>query len=347
MGNPDLELQQQNPGRDPLRRLRRRHRRQLRRHRDAAALYVAAIAATMLLALGVWGVLVNETTTTGTTGTTMTTATTMTTTAQCLPRPLRLLVLGPLLGSQPCPERDATHGDGRGGRVVEEEEDALTHIAVETDELLRRRNVLAQALHKEGIDAFIVEPGATFEFYANISRATWEALAPSPRLRPLLVIQPSSRHAADRSDDDNGDDVIVARAALLTPRTLVGQVRALLASPEEEEEEEEEEKGMRQRRQPRRGPSPSPPAPALDIVVWEPQWNPYETLRKSRLFAPADPARAEAYERGDADRRPVVMVDPETRALVVDGLGDAGFRYSRLASAVARLVTPPSLSSSR
>lgn len=37
-----------------------------------------------------------------------------------------------------------------------------------------RRNRLAQALIADGADAFILEPGYTFKYYANISQPDWE-----------------------------------------------------------------------------------------------------------------------------------------------------------------------------
>lgn len=37
-----------------------------------------------------------------------------------------------------------------------------------------RRNRLAQALIADGADAFVLEPGYAFKYYANISQPDWE-----------------------------------------------------------------------------------------------------------------------------------------------------------------------------
>lgn len=37
-----------------------------------------------------------------------------------------------------------------------------------------RRDRLAQALVADGADAFVLEPGYTFQYYANISQQDWE-----------------------------------------------------------------------------------------------------------------------------------------------------------------------------
>jgi hypothetical protein len=38
------------------------------------------------------------------------------------------------------------------------------------EEFVQRRNNLAKALVADDVDAFIVEPGYTFQYYANISQ---------------------------------------------------------------------------------------------------------------------------------------------------------------------------------
>jgi Xaa-Pro aminopeptidase len=40
-------------------------------------------------------------------------------------------------------------------------------------EFVQRRDNLAKALVEDGIDAFIVEPGYTFQYYANVSQPDW------------------------------------------------------------------------------------------------------------------------------------------------------------------------------
>lgn len=41
-------------------------------------------------------------------------------------------------------------------------------------EFVNRRDRLAQALHNQGLDAFLVEPGYTFSYYANVTQPDWE-----------------------------------------------------------------------------------------------------------------------------------------------------------------------------
>ena len=41
-------------------------------------------------------------------------------------------------------------------------------------EFVERRDTLASALVKEQVDAFVVEPGYTFLYYANVSQPQWE-----------------------------------------------------------------------------------------------------------------------------------------------------------------------------
>ncbi len=133
-------------------------------------------------------------------------------------------------------------------------------------------------------------------YYANVSRTDW--YPSGPESQPLLmVIQPA----------DGCDGGIVAKTAFVAPLSAVDRLRALSI------------------------PRPSS-EPSLDIVAWQPHWNPYATLRKSPLFAPVDPLAGE-----HTDQRPVLMVDRDTRSFVVDGLWDAGFRYKRLTPSVRQL----------
>lgn len=53
------------------------------------------------------------------------------------------------------------------------------------EEFVERRDRLAQALVADGIDAFAVEPGYTFKYYANVSQPDWEVWEVSSRY-PLL-----------------------------------------------------------------------------------------------------------------------------------------------------------------
>lgn len=134
-----------------------------------------------------------------------------------------------------------------------------------------------------------------------MSRAEW--YPSGAESQPLLmVIQPA----------DGCDGGIVAKTAFVAPHAEARRLRTLSI------------------------PSNHSPDSSLDIVAWQPRWNPYATLRKSRLFPPVDPRAGE-----HADQRPVLMVDRDARSFVVDGLWDAGFRYKRLAASLKVLPPPP------
>lgn len=67
----------------------------------------------------------------------------------------------------------------------------------------------------------------------------------------------------------------------------------------------------------------------LEVVAWEEHWNPYETLRRSRLFEGSETVR--------------VMVDEEMRDYIVRGLQANGFETVGLAGeveAVRQIKTP-------
>jgi Xaa-Pro aminopeptidase len=110
-------------------------------------------------------------------------------------------------------------------------------------EFVERRDRLAKALVADGVDAFIVEPGYTFQYYANISQPDWEVWEPEERPF-LMVVQP-------QKNESTGD--IFAKTTFLAPAFEVVRVK-LLEMPFEED---------------------------LDIIPWEEHWDPYETLRKS------------------------------------------------------------------
>lgn len=63
------------------------------------------------------------------------------------------------------------------------------------DEFVARRRRLAEALISDGTDAFIVEPGYTFSYYANITQQQWEVWEPEERPF-LMIIQPDGSNLA-------------------------------------------------------------------------------------------------------------------------------------------------------
>ncbi|KAK0101455.1 hypothetical protein ONS95_006627 [Cadophora gregata] len=110
-------------------------------------------------------------------------------------------------------------------------------------EYVERRDNLASALVADGVDAFLVEPGYTLQYYANISQKDWEVWEPEERPF-LMIVQPLI-------NESSGEIKAVTR--FLAPSFEVERARLL---------------GM-------------PFVDQLDFVPWEEHWNPYETLSKS------------------------------------------------------------------
>lgn len=106
-------------------------------------------------------------------------------------------------------------------------------------EFLERRRNLAVALRAHRIDAFILEPGYTFQYYANVSQVDWEPWEPEER-PTLMIVRPTVRGGR-----------IEAKTDFLTPAFEEGRLR-MLGIPETGE---------------------------LDVVAWEEHWDPYVTLR--------------------------------------------------------------------
>lgn len=125
-------------------------------------------------------------------------------------------------------------------------------------------------------------------YYANISQGDWEGEEPSERPF-LMVILPEIA----------ADGTVSAKTGFLAPHFEEGRAR-MLPVPSKEKD--------------------------LDIVVWEEEWSPYETLRKSRLF-----------QSHPTDARPKLMIEEEMRDFIVRGLDAASFDTVGLNSA-AELV---------
>ncbi|KAI3395852.1 hypothetical protein diail_789 [Diaporthe ilicicola] len=118
---------------------------------------------------------------------------------------------------------------------------------IEAQEFISRRDRLAQALASSKVDAFVLEPGYTFQYYGNISQKDWEPWEPEERPFLMLVLPETSESGTIR-----------ARTAFLSPHFEEGRAR-MLGIPSRDAE--------------------------LDIVTWEEHWNPYTTLLESQLFA--------------------------------------------------------------
>jgi Xaa-Pro aminopeptidase len=116
---------------------------------------------------------------------------------------------------------------------------------LKVSEYTSRRNRLAQALVSDGIDAFMVEPGYTLQYYADVNQPDWEVWEPEER--PFVMV-------ARPYKMDEGD--IVANTSFLVPSFEAERAR-LLDMPFEEEP---------------------------DMVTYEEHWNPYATLMDSETF---------------------------------------------------------------
>ncbi|KAI6081848.1 Prolidase/Aminopeptidase P-like protein [Hypoxylon rubiginosum] len=121
-----------------------------------------------------------------------------------------------------------------------------TASPIENDEFLDRRDRLARALVASEADAFILEPGYTFQYYGNISQSDWEPWEPEERPFLMLILPRIS------------GGVISAKTAFLAPHFEEGRV-CMLGIPSRE--------------------------PELEIVIWEEHWDPYSTLIESQLFS--------------------------------------------------------------
>ena len=112
------------------------------------------------------------------------------------------------------------------------------------DEFVTRRQRLAQALISDGADAFAVEPGYTFSYYANITQQQWEVWEPEERPF-LMIIQPS-------------DGSRKAKTTFLVPSFEAERAR-LLGMPFADDED-------------------------ITWVTYEEHWDPYATLASSKAL---------------------------------------------------------------
>ncbi|KAK8041501.1 Creatinase/aminopeptidase [Apiospora phragmitis] len=90
-------------------------------------------------------------------------------------------------------------------------------MPITADEFLERRDRLARALFASGADAFVLEPGYTFQYYANVSQPDWEPWEPEERPFLMLVL-PQTLEATGE---------VVAKTAFLAPHFEEGRVRML------------------------------------------------------------------------------------------------------------------------
>lgn len=168
---------------------------------------------------------------------------------------------------------------------------------LELTEYVSRRNLLASALAAEDVDAFLVEPGYTFQYYANISQPDWEVWEPEER--PFLMVIRPERISSSASDDH--ETGFVANTTFLIP-SFEAQRARLLDMPFEDD---------------------------ISFVTYEEHWNPYVTLLKSPIFALDDQETKRTA--------PKIMVDEEMRDFISRGLQENGFNAVGLAGEAERV----------
>lgn len=120
-----------------------------------------------------------------------------------------------------------------------------------SSEFVARRDRLAQALVEDGLDAFLVEPGYTFSYFANVTQPEWEVWEPEERPF-LMIVQPQESH-----DLTTNKGIIRANTTFLVPSFEAERARLLHM----------------------------PFLGGLDLVTYEEHWNPYSTLLSSSVFS--------------------------------------------------------------
>ncbi|KAF2638901.1 peptidase M24 [Massarina eburnea CBS 473.64] len=113
------------------------------------------------------------------------------------------------------------------------------------EEYILRRNNLAKALLADGIDAFVVEPGYTFSYYANVTQPQWESWEPEERPF-LMILRPSIAE----------DGTVVANTSFLVPHFEEDRAR-LLKMPFQE---------------------------PISTITYEEHWNYYTTLWEAPMW---------------------------------------------------------------
>ena len=160
-----------------------------------------------------------------------------------------------------------------------------TASPLSASEFVSRRDRLAEALVKDGLDAFLVEPGHTFQYYANVTQQDWEPWEPEERPF-VMIIQPALHTNKSSGDVDNDSETIIrANTTFLVP-SFEAERAKLLQMPLEGD---------------------------IHVVTYEEHWNPYSTLLSSPIFASYDKEKLK------------IMVDEEMRDFISRGLFENGF----------------------
>lgn len=158
-------------------------------------------------------------------------------------------------------------------------------VPISIEEYTSRRDRLAEALYRSHVDAFVLEPGYSFQYYANLSQTDWEPWEPEERPF-LMVVQP---------EVDRITGLVRARTSFLAPHFEEARVRML---------------GMPFLTTTMTTMITKGQDLDLDIVVWEEDEDPYQVLRNA-TFGNVSGVR--------------LMVDEEIRDFIVRGLSAVGF----------------------
>ncbi|CAK4032608.1 Creatinase aminopeptidase [Lecanosticta acicola] len=126
-----------------------------------------------------------------------------------------------------------------------------TAHSLPVNEFVARRDRLAQGLVEDGMDAFAVEPGYTFSYFANVTQPQWEVWEPEERPF-LMIVRPQQSH-----DLVTNELIVRANTTFLVPSFEAERARLLKM----------------------------PIMGEIELVTYEEHWNPFDTLLSSHVFA--------------------------------------------------------------
>jgi hypothetical protein len=202
-------------------------------------------------------------------------------------------------------------------------------------EFVQRRDNLAKALVEDGVDAFVVEPGYTFQYYANVSQPDWVShnyipnfcrIIPKPPVSSYILLCcicfwkilgtriANSKHQEVWEPEERpflmiiqpslspSTGEITARTSFLVPHFEVERAK-LLGMPFTDE---------------------------LIFIPWEEHWNPYSALLSSWSYPPS-------HSPSPNSKPPKIMIDDEMRDFIQRGLSSTGFKVVGLGGEVEKV----------
>ena len=192
---------------------------------------------------------------------------------------------------------------------------------IPVEEFVERRDRLAEALWADGVDAFAVEAGYTFSYYANVTQPDWEVWEVS---LPLLWRSGTEKDAGGFKRDSEVEFINTGKLTNTKPEerpmlmiiqplhnvsTGITTANTTFLCPSFEES----------RLRLLEMPFPED----LQVIPWEEHWNPYMTLFNSGIW--------------NVSSSPTVMVDEEMRDFIQRGFGENGFHVVGLAGEVEKV----------